>query len=322
MSIGPQMPPHLRQSNESDEDEDQSFGPKLPSVACKGPKPTEDSESESDDDQSYGPKLPSVPCKGPKPTSDSQTSIGPQVPGPSAKQNIGPQLPPGLGSSKDSQSNSLNSPSSESDDDMIGPRPPKPGEEISQEEMIARNIEARAQKMKDKIEGRDKPIEPKRESWMLELPKSRIKDFGLGPRSFSQSTKSKTKQDKTWTQTPQDRLKGEQNDEQEEANDHSQDEDVLAYMASLERDKQMDEVSNELKKKRGTDSLMEIHDKKMKKKKKKDKKSKGEKPEERRPFDRDQDLQVNRFDEAQKKAMLKKAAKLDSRFSSGGSKYL
>ena len=36
---------------------------------------------------------------------------------------------------------------------MIGPQPPKPGEEISPEEAIKRNIEARAQKMEDKLLG-------------------------------------------------------------------------------------------------------------------------------------------------------------------------
>ena len=45
---------------------------------------------------------------------------------------------------------------SSSDDEMIGPRPPKPGEEMSEEDAIARSIEARAQKMKDRLEGTNK----------------------------------------------------------------------------------------------------------------------------------------------------------------------
>ena len=44
--------------------------------------------------------------------------------------------------------------SSSDDDNMIGPCPPKPGEEISEEDSIARSIEARAQKMKDRLEGK------------------------------------------------------------------------------------------------------------------------------------------------------------------------
>lgn len=49
----------------------------------------------------------------------------------------------------------------------------------------------------------------------------------------------------------------------------------------------------------------------MKKKAKED----ANKPVERKPFDRDMDLQVNRFDEAQKKALLKKSQELNTRFS-------
>lgn len=45
-------------------------------------------------------------------------------------------------------------------------------------------------------------------------------------------------------------------------------------------------------------------------------------PSERRPFSREVDLQVNRFDEAQKQAVLKKAQLLDNRFSAGESKFL
>lgn len=43
----------------------------------------------------------------------------------------------------------------------------------------------------------------------------------------------------------------------------------------------------------------------------------------RRPFDRDLDLQANRFDEARNKATVRKAALLDTRFaSSKQGKYL
>lgn len=55
--------------------------------------------------------------------------------------------------------------------------------------------------------------------------------------------------------------------------------------------------------------------------KEEERKRKDEKPERRR-FDRDLDLKANRFDDAQKKAVLKKAQLLDTRFSSGGAKYL
>ncbi len=54
-----------------------------------------------------------------------------------------------------------------------------------------------------------------------------------------------------------------------------------------------------------------MHTKKMKRKAEED----ANKPVERKPFDRDTDLQVNRFDEAQKKALLKKSQELNTRFS-------
>ena len=106
---------------------------------------------------------------------------------------------------------------------MIGPQPPKPGEEISPEEAIKRNIEARAQKMEDKLLGRNQNAEPKRETWMTELPQTVSKNFGLGPRQFSRSTNAKTKQDKTWTQTPNEIAAGEGS---EDAPNPEQDEEV------------------------------------------------------------------------------------------------
>ena len=93
-------------------------------------------------------------------------------------------------------------------------------------------------------------------------------------------------------------------------------------MASLKRDQEMETVANELKKKRGTESLVEIHDKEKTKRKKKEIAVGNRRKDERRAFDRDIDLQANRFDEAAKKAMLKNARKLNDKFSSGNHKYL
>lgn len=64
------------------------------------------------------------------------------------------------------------------------------------------------------------------------------------------------------------------------------------------------------------ESLVNLHTKKMKEKAK----LVGEKPVERRPFDRDADLQVNRFDEAQKQRLLKKSQELNTRFSHSNDK--
>lgn len=64
---------------------------------------------------------------------------------------------------------------------------------------------------------------------------------------------------------------------------------------------------------------MDIHQKKIKNKSAEDK----TKPQERIPFDRDKDLKVNRFDAAQKKALIKKSRELNAKFSHGkGSMFL
>ena len=96
----------------------------------------------------------------------------------------------------------------------------------------------------------------------------------------------------------------------------AKDSDVAARM----RDEKMERVSKDLKSKRGAESLMDMHEKKIKKEKKAKEEKEG--PAERRPFDRDIDLKANQFDEAMKKRMLKAAAKIDTRFSSGNQKFL
>ncbi len=240
-----------------------SYGPSLPPHLQKNKAQASDSSSEDEggDDGSYGPRLPSVPCRGPDPNR----------PGPSLltqsqdDQSIGPALPPGFARKSDTDKKQDESESSD-DDDMIGPKPPKPGESVDPNDAIAMSLELRAQRMKDKLEGKDKKEEPKRESWMLELPTEKAKNFGLGPRQFSRSNNPKAKQDRSWTETPEQRAKREAGEGAEEDDNATHDEDVLAYMASLKRDQEMEKLSNELKQKRGSESLMDKHAKKLKKK--------------------------------------------------------
>ena len=53
------------------------------------------------------------------------------------------------------------------DDDIIGPRPPKPGEAVDAQASLAKQFEARADKMKKKLEGKDddEAGPAKREKW-------------------------------------------------------------------------------------------------------------------------------------------------------------
>lgn len=60
-------------------------------------------------------------------------------------------------------------------------------------------------------------------------------------------------------------------------------------------------------------------EKKKKKEEKEKKKNKKDKDLERRPFDRDVDLKVNRMDEVQRKAIIKRSQQLTGRFGHGSS---
>ena len=53
------------------------------------------------------------------------------------------------------------------DGDIIGPRPPKPGEVVDAQASLAKQFEARADKMKKKLEGKDddEAGPAKREKW-------------------------------------------------------------------------------------------------------------------------------------------------------------
>lgn len=121
-------------------------------------------------------------------------------------------------------------------------------------------------------------------------------------------------------------------------------------LAIHQRDKAMEKMAEKHTSKKRKESLVDMHKKKLHKKKKvrmknfsiafwelfplifficcfflvqkEEKEAKEAGKPARRPFDRDVDMQVNKFDEAQKKSILKKAQLLNDRFSRGESKYL
>ncbi|RXM98529.1 lipopolysaccharide specific response-7 protein, partial [Acipenser ruthenus] len=147
---------------------------------------------------------------------------------------------------------------------------------------VAMEFDRRAQKMKEKLtSGDDGSKDLARETWMTELPPV-LQHIGLGARTFKKRAGPESKDRSLWTETPADK-------------------------------------ERKIRDSKRSESLINMHSKKLKKKAKAD----AEKAKERRAFDRDQDLQVNRFDEAQKKAVLKKSQELNTRFShSKGSMFL
>lgn len=137
----------------------------------------------------------------------------------------------------------------------------------------------------------------------------------------------------SWTDTPRDK------EEKEKGNVKQKDVDLKQESEKIriqQHDKQQEEVIKKHKKKKGDKSLLEMHQDELKSKKvflvsifkivfnvhlgflQGNEQEAGV----RRPFSREIDLKVNRFDEAQKKAIFKKAQLLDDRFSAGQSKFL
>uniref|UniRef100_A0A3P8QUH8 GPALPP motifs-containing protein 1 n=1 Tax=Astatotilapia calliptera TaxID=8154 RepID=A0A3P8QUH8_ASTCA len=188
----------------------------------------------------------------------------------------GPALPPGYQAEPSS--------SEGEDEDVIGPMPANG----PIQDTMAQDIERRAQRMKEKLTGDDAPEVLNRETWMTELPPE-LQHIGLGARTFKKRSGPENADRSIWTDTPADR--------ERKARVFNENSSVCIFVHIEFRTK--------------ISSLMSLHTKKMKEKAK----EKADQPVERRPFDRDADLQVNRFDEAQKKRLLKKSQELNTRFS-------
>ncbi|NXC46229.1 GPAM1 protein, partial [Penelope pileata] len=310
---GPALPPDYRSSSSSEtpDSEDGSESPPLPRDAC--------GDSEGDSEGASQPKKP----KRIQENDDDDGFFGPALPPGFKKEDdsperpiIGPALPPGFRkSSQDTGSNrcstgpSVSSEfcaqvySSEEEDNIIGPMPAKGPVESD----VTKEFERRAQRMKDKLTSADsdEPKQVTRESWMTELPPE-LKSFGFGPRTFKRRADDKSGDRSVWTDTPADReRKAKEREEAKKSTSKDNEKIVLSG-----RDKRLVEQVTSYNESKRSESLMDIHQKKLKSKASEEK----NKPQERRPFDRDQDLKVYRFDEAQKKALIRKSRDLNSKF--------
>uniref|UniRef100_A0A8C2WQP1 GPALPP motifs-containing protein 1 n=1 Tax=Cyclopterus lumpus TaxID=8103 RepID=A0A8C2WQP1_CYCLU len=201
----------------------------------------------------------------------------------------GPALPPGYQAESSS--------SGAEDEDVIGPMPPT--EPI--EDSVALDFERRARRMKDKLTG---DVSPYLETWMTELPPE-LQHIGLGARTFKKKSGPENKDRSMWTDTPVDR-------ERKIASPRKtwkwQRKYVIVHIILGTNVSLSTPCYQESKR---AESLVSLHTKKMKEKAK----EKVDAPVERRAFDRDEDLQVNRFDDAQKERLLKKSQELNTRFS-------
>ncbi|XP_031639006.1 GPALPP motifs-containing protein 1 [Contarinia nasturtii] len=199
---------------------------------------------------------------------------------------------------------------SESDDELIGPVPncflDKNDSQLQQRALELKLSKLNSSSKKDS----DNKI---RDIWMTELPElRRVND--LQNRQFKTKDYDNNKDRSIWTDTPSDRKK--KFNEKTHYDLKKMDREKMEKVISHQRDYEQEAIA---KKHKRDESLLDIHQKNIKKK---IKSLKNIEPVERRPFSRDSDLKVNRFDESLKKTVLKKAQLLDTRFNSGQTKYL
>ncbi|XP_041732097.2 GPALPP motifs-containing protein 1 [Coregonus clupeaformis] len=299
--LGPALPPgfHRPAADEDDDDGDDLHGPALPPGFHRP-------AADEDDDDLHGPALPPG-FHRPAADEDDDDLHGPALPPgfhrPAADEDDdgddlhGPALPPGY----TAEPSSSDEEEEEEDEEVIGPMPAQGAIQDS----VALDIERRAQKMKDRLTGADDgPEEVVRETWMTELPPT-LQHIGLGARTFKKRAGPESKDRSLWTDTPADRER-----KLRERLEGKKSEEIESVPQLSHKELQMAEkVSKYNETKRG-ESLISLHEKQLKKRKL----DEGAKSVERRAFDRDQDLQVNKFDEAQKQRLLKKSQELNTRF--------
>ncbi|XP_058821686.1 GPALPP motifs-containing protein 1 [Topomyia yanbarensis] len=298
-----------------DEASESSFGPALPPTIPDHANEFIDNESKEEKTDEFGPALPPDLVKKYQAEETVVSNNGPRVIGPTLPANMKINTEPTESSESElSPFSEEEEESARDDEDMIGPLPGGSSSRANLE------LEQRALEIKLKRLDESKSVNvTSREDWMLELPDIRkVSDMGLGARQFRTREKQEIGDRTVWTDTPSDKERKKSGHSSKDPIRDREEEQQRRRVA--ERDRQQEEMVKKHKKKHKRDkSLLDIHKKKLEE----DKKNKDVSSEPiRRPFDRNVDLHANRFDEAQKKAIFKKAQLLDTRFSSGASKFL
>lgn len=277
------------------------IGPALP----PGFKPSQtdnrdcgDSDSSSTDKSGqdlYGPSLP---------PGFVDTSRKPGV--------IGPVLPPGFSVAKQSPPQDAPDDDSDDSDEVIGPMPSEAAADDYADNSAARDFDRRATKMKRRLEGQDEDAEPRREEWMTHLPDNLGLRIGLGARTFRKNMEDPTADRSAWTDTPADKArKAEKKAEKPEKGEA----EASRHHKHHRQEKELEEQLTQYNKEKRAESLLDMHRKKRMVEKK-------EAVQERREFNRDEDLKISRIDPKASKALINKAAFLNTKFSSGERKFL
>ncbi|XP_076639900.1 uncharacterized protein LOC143351816 [Colletes latitarsis] len=305
-TYGPTLPPPLivdSSSNIKPVKTTNFIGPCLPEIdernvtersdvdtSCNDENDLSREDSDADSDMIFGPALPPHLLEQ---TCSDETKV----------RIIGPALSNVI---KSSNSDEIEQAESENED-AIGPLPANhPALRTSN---VYKQLEQRAQQIKNEKKDEDDGALKQREEWMTELPPAQVSNLGLAPRKFRVRTGPDMSDRSCWTDTPAKKAE-KQRQREEEA--------FYNFKTSTTEPSQESRETEGGKSRKREKSLLEVHQSKLEKKKKKEeKKAKLSGQTVRRPFDRDIDLQINRFDQSQKNAIISKAQYLDERFSRG-----
>lgn len=342
--MGPQMPPHLQKRLEvqsSSSDEDECFGAPLPPHLVNSKK---SSRPPSQDEDLFGPELPPHLLNLKKKSStenfnskkDSESEEG------EIEDDYGPALPPHLikrgevmGPSRPPPGYEApivvdSSESSSSDSEVYGPLPPT--HTVDMDHYLRDKFRQREEKLSRRQEEADAP--KGRESWMLELPEDKPLFEALGglkginrPRVFAKKSKEEKGDTSEWTDTPEEKERKKLGLKDEKTKKKMTSEEHIQSRAARKRDKEQQKIVDRHNEKKRSKTLLDQH---MLDKKKAQAEGKLDGDLSltgsgcmRKPFSRDEDMSVNKFDEVQKRKMIEQAKMLGDRFSSSKkSKYL
>lgn len=213
---------------------------------------------------SYGPVLP-PPSKAPTRSDDHMPAMPQKMKtkSQSPRRNIGPSLPKDFRELLEARAGNYDVISSEDEECTIGPMP-------TSTEMSERDLELEKRKIEIKLQQLDRQREAVtnkdvkfREEWMLELPEvRRVGDVGVTSRQFRKNDRPDFSDRTDWTKTPNDEHKKPRHDQKK------LDEDKKRELEVKRRDDEQEKMAKEHKKSHKRDkSLLEIHEKKLKKEK-------------------------------------------------------
>uniref|UniRef100_T2MA39 Uncharacterized protein KIAA1704 n=1 Tax=Hydra vulgaris TaxID=6087 RepID=T2MA39_HYDVU len=257
-----------------------NIGPQIPPHLLNVINACSDEDKKDDDDSFYGPSLP------PGFPSTENKVIGPSIPSHILK--------------------SINKDDSE-EDDFIGPSLLTHNEDnVSNSEQVQKEIEQRAEAMKNKLLGKTEEV-VERESWMLELPPSLSKNFGLGPRTF-RANPVELGDRSVWTETPASREhKRKEREEAAKSGVLKKKKPIEIHQPSKDDIETQTRIT-EYNMQNRPQSLLEMHRSKQKS---------SDDSKIRRPFDREADLKLNRSNPKETAKFIESAKSFSDKFSGG-----